>query len=118
MFREVTQLMDIISMDFNSIVFNPRYIVASVMFTTLCLNLLDISINENILIETFQSDKIFANLFKEFIKESMNIEYNEILSTIRFCSKYLNLKFIYDLPLSVQINPDIDDVNKINLGYI
>jgi hypothetical protein len=117
-YREITQLIDIIAMDYYSICFSPRYIVASTIFLSLCLNLLDSDINGEIIVQTLYADKQFVNLFKEFLKESMNLEYEDILPAIQYCSKYINLKFTYDLPLSVQINPGIDEVNKINPGNI
>jgi hypothetical protein len=117
-FREVTQLIDIIAMDYSYLCFSPRYLVASTIYLGLCLNILDSELNEEVILNTINSEKQFVILFKEFIKESMNFEYQEILHSIRFCSKYINLKFNYDLPLSVQINPDIDEVKYFNLGYI
>lgn len=122
-YREVAQLIDIYAVDYNSLIYSSRHLVACAIFLVLCFNLyIPYFMPENI--NKFDFDKQFyiefikdqtsmhknfVDVYGEFLHQSFNISFGEIIDTLVYCSKFLNFEFSYDLPLIVQTNSDISD---------
>jgi hypothetical protein len=87
------------------------------MFLILLINLIE-SFNKNKLDEIFFFKFIFEggeyqeiiDDYEEFLKLSFNFCYGDIMSSLVYCSRFINLKFSYDLPIVLNNKSEIDNV--------
>ena len=106
-FRKISQLIDIMTLDFYSYNFEPRILIAASFFILLChnyklnYNFAKKKINNNSLL----SDLLF-NLYDKFITQSFDYNFNDdrIQKAIKYCYNYINFPFIFDLPLLYQVH--------------
>ena len=106
-FRKISQLIDIMTLDFYSYNFEPRILIAASFFVLLChnyklnYNFAKRKINNNSLL----SDLLF-NLYNKFITQSFDYNFgdNRIQKAIKYCYNYINFPFIFDLPLLYQVH--------------
>jgi hypothetical protein len=120
-YREITQLIDVIVLDYLSLRYHSRYIVASCIFLTLCMNLeiiyftkaernaytFDEEFYINLLNEAEDSsNRYLVDIYSSFLHQSFNMSFEDILETVVYCSKFIHFEFTYDLPLVMQTNPN------------
>jgi hypothetical protein len=125
-YREVTQLIDVITLDYASLKYNSRYIVASCIFLVLCINFEVVYFTKNEM-NAYQFDEEFyisllnepetqhrylIDIYSSFLHQSFNISFEDILATLVFCSKFIHFEFNYDLPLVMTTNSEaVDNVH-------
>ena len=106
-FRKITQLIDIMTLDFDSYKIEPRVLIASAFFALLCINY---KLKYNFVKKKFENNtplsKLLFELFEKFITQSFDYNFYEdrIQRGIKYCYNYINFPFIFDLPLLYQIH--------------
>jgi hypothetical protein len=123
-YREVTQLIDLCVLDYISLKYNNRKLVASAIFITLCINLeveyfqkeininnVDLTFWKDFLEEVNWSYSYIIDTFSIFLTQSFNFKFYDILNELVYMSKFLNFNFTYELPLILQNNSESENVN-------
>ena len=106
-FRKISQLIDIMTLDFDSYKIEPRVLIASAFFILLCINY---KLKYNFLKKKFENNtslsKLLFVLFEKFITQSFDYDFYEdrVQRGIKYCYKYINFPFIFDLPLLYQVH--------------
>jgi hypothetical protein len=130
LFRKVTQLIDIISLDYMKLNFTNREVVASSLILTLLENSEIISINNSSIITSKQIQKftssnnrpevvILCSTFNDFLFQSFNFKLEDLDSSLKFVQKYIAFlgEAVVDIPLTVQMAPE-DDTEINNVSFI
>jgi len=117
-YRQATQLIDAFITDFNHINFQIRHLVASVILIIICIFYEVPYFIQGSHLNNFKFDEVFYNelfynmpeyeniinhVFGEFLNQSFNITYDEIIPALVYSSKYIFFEFSYDLPLIIQL---------------
>lgn len=116
-YRQATQLIDGFLTDYNHIKYQTRHLIASVIFIIICIYYEIpyftsskeemINLDENFFSQFFygmpEFDFLVKNVFGEFLNQSFNINFEDILPACVYCSKFINYEFTYDLPLIIQL---------------
>ena len=111
-FRKITQLIDIMELDFNSYNYEPRILVAISFFIILCNKY---NLNYDFNKKKFDKNKIqnlselIIDIYSKFIAQSFDFGFNnEMLQKgIKyFYNNYINFEFTFDLPLIYQVHPE------------
>ena len=111
-FRKITQLIDIMELDFHSYNYEPRILVAISFFIILC--------NKYNLIYDFTKKKFERNknpdlselifdIYTKFISQSFDFDFNNenLQKGIKYYyNNFINFEFIFDLPLIYQVHPE------------
>jgi hypothetical protein len=106
-FRKISQLIDIMTLDFYSYNFEPRKLIAASFFILLCHNY---KLNYNFTKRKINNNTILSNLlfnlYNKFITQSFDYNFNDerIQKAIKYCYNYINFPFIFDLPLLYQVH--------------
>lgn len=131
MYRQVTQFIDLFVVDYNSLSYSIRHLVASAMLLTLCINFnLEVFMKENINKYIFDINffrellkinekslatpsDILVHVFLDFLYMSFNLRYEDILESLSYAGQFLNFEFDYALPLIIQNNNGLlENVNN------
>ena len=101
-YRKVTQLIDLYSLDVDSIKYNMQYLVVGAML--------------NVLIENYSQEKFdidsnlnYIKVFRLFIQESFGEDVyrsKEFRKGINYCMRFQGVEFKFDIPLYYQANED------------
>ena len=101
-YRKVTQLIDLYSLDADSIKYNMQYLVVGAML--------------NVLIENYSQEKFdidsnlnYIKVFRLFIQESFGEDVyrsKEFRKGINYCMRFQGVEFKFDIPLYYQANED------------
>jgi len=71
--------------------------------------------------ELFNSEKfkiIFKKIFGEFLDQSFNLVFEDIIPACIYCSKFLEFEFSYDYPLIIQAkNKQLENVIKFFFNF-
>ena len=111
-FRKITQLIDIMELDFNSYNYEPRILVAISFFIILC-NKYNLRYDFNK--KKFDKNKnpnlseLILDIYSKFIAQSFDFDFNnEMLQKgIKyFYNNYIKFEFTFDLPLIYQVHPE------------
>ena len=111
-FRKITQLIDIMELDFNSYNYEPRILVAISFFIILCNKY---NLNYDFNKKKFDKNKnpnlseLIIDIYSKFIAQSFDFGFNnEMLQKgIKyFYNNYINFEFTFDLPLIYQVHPE------------
>jgi hypothetical protein len=110
-FRQITQLTDVIVLDINYLNFSLRELVAACLFITIGknLNIFDKpgELNDMTYLLKVSRNNYFADIFSEFLHQSFGFTIQCIYLAIIFVSKFTKLNFSTELPLIAQTNEDI-----------
>lgn len=114
-YRQITQMIDLIVLDINYLSFSLREIIAACLFIVIGenLNTFDSSgelSSMNYLLKVTKNN-YFAELFTEFLNQSFGFNMQSIYLAIIFASKFMKFKFSTELPLIAQTDEDL--VNKV-----
>jgi hypothetical protein len=106
-FRKISQLIDIMTLDYYSYNFEPRRLIAACFFVLICYNY---KFKYNFVKKKFENNtplsNLFFNLYKKFITQSFDYDFEDekIQKAIKYTYNYINFPFIYDLPLLYQVH--------------
>lgn len=107
-FREVMQILDLIMLDYDSLKYKPRGIIASILYLIIGIHVQEFTI-EMIWQEFIVSSNRFLNfaeeynwLYNDFICLSFGFQINELVPTIQYICSFMSIPFNYDLPQSAE----------------
>ncbi|MCQ2819673.1 MAG: hypothetical protein MJ252_20605 [archaeon] len=119
-FRRITQMLDLILLDFHSEKFKDRYLIAALIYVCLILNYNFEYDFENKKYFGAEEEKFDAinKVYSNFLNQSFDFELyeQELIDAITFCGKFKDFDFSYDLPLLYQVEEnDLETVKYIYL---
>ena len=106
-FRKISQLIDIMTLDFYSYNFEPRILIAACFFVLICYNY---KFKYNFVKKKLENNTPLSNLlfdlYDKFITQSFDYNFNDqnVQKAIQYCYNYINFPFIFDLPLLYQVH--------------
>jgi hypothetical protein len=130
-YRQATQLIDAFLTDFDHVKFQTRHLIASVIFIIVCIfyeipyfvsnsaNQNNFKFDENFYMELFYNmpeyEIIINQVFGEFLNQSFNISFEDIIPALIYASNYIFFDFAFDLPLIIQLkNEQFENVSLLN----
>lgn len=129
LYRKVTQLVDLISLDYTKLKFTNREIVASALILTLLENCEIISLNSRIEFDSkfikkmaFSNKKseivLLCSTFNDFLFQSFNFKLEDLDSSLKYVQNYLGFlaDAVVDIPLTVQMAAEDDtEINNVSI---
>ena len=106
-FRKITQLIDIMTLDYYSYNFEPRILISACFFIVLCYNY---KLKYNFVTKKIENNSNLSNLlfylYEKFITQSFDYSFydEKIQKAIKYCYKYMDFPFVFDLPLLYQVH--------------
>ena len=117
-FRKISQLIDIMSLDFHSYFFDQRLLIAISFFIILCHKY---NLKYNFVKKKFDNNKnpklsnLMLDIYTKFILQSFDYDFNDdiLQKGIKYYyNNYNNFNYVFDLPLFYQVHPDKLDVDS------
>jgi hypothetical protein len=129
-YRQATQLIDTFLTDCNHLKFKTRHLIASVILIIICIyyeipyfinsfaSQNNFRLDENFYLDFYYNmpefELIINQVFGEFLNQSFNITFEDIIPALVYCSNYIFFDFSYDLPLIIQMkNEQFENVNFV-----
>ena len=124
-FRKISQLIDIMALDFNSYFYDQRLLIAISFFIILCNKY---NLKYNFTKKTFENknnpklNDLMLDIYTKFILQSFDYNFDDdiLQKGIKyFYNNYNNFNFVFGLPLFYQVHPDKlnDDSYEDFLSY-
>ena len=128
-YRQATQLIDALLTDYNHLKLQQRHLIAAVIFIVISLfyefpfftqeQFPTISFNEDFFIQLYKSKEfgiIINQVFGEFLSQSFNFTFEDIIPACVYCSNYVFFEFTFDLPLIIQLkNEQFENVKFFSI---
>ena len=117
-FRKISQLIDIMSLDFHSYFYDQRLLIAISFFIILCHKY---NLKYNFIMKKFDNNKnpklsnLMLDIYTKFILQSFDYDFNDdiLQKGIKYYyNNYNNFNYVFDLPLFYQVHPDKLDVDS------
>ena len=117
-FRKISQLIDIMSLDFHSYFYDQRLLIAISFFIILCHKY---NLKYNFMKKKFENNKnpklsnLMLDIYTKFILQSFDYDFNDdiLQKGIKYYyNNYNNFNYVFDLPLFYQVHPDKLDVDS------
>ena len=117
-FRKISQLIDIMSIDFHSYFYDQRLLIAISFFIILCHKY---NLKYNFVKKKFENNKnpklsnLMLDIYTKFILQSFDYDFNDdiLQKGIKYYYyNYNNFNYVFDLPLFYQVHPDKLDVDS------
>ena len=117
-FRKISQLIDIMSLDFHSYFYDQRLLIAISFFIILCHKY---NLKYNFVKKKFDNNKnpklsnLMLDIYTKFILQSFDYDFNDdiLQKGIKYYyNNYNNFNYVFDLPLFYQVHPDKLDVDS------
>ena len=117
-FRKISQLIDIMSLDFHSYFYDQRLLIAISFFIILCNKY---NWKYNFIKKKFDNNKnpklsnLMLDIYTKFILQSFDYDFNDdiLQKGIKYYyNNYNNFNYVFDLPLFYQVHPDKLDVDS------
>lgn len=118
-YRQATQLIDALVTDYNHLKFEQRHLIAAVIFIIISIYYelplfckdkksenSQIRINEEFFINLKDSkdfEILLDKVFGEFLSQSFNFYWKDIIPACLYCYNYVFFEYSYDLPLIIQL---------------
>ena len=111
-FRKISQLIDLMALDFNSYFYDQRVLIAISFFIILCNKY---NLKYNFAKKKFEKNNnsklanLMMDIYTKFILQSFDYDFNNdsLQKGIKyFYNNYINFNFVFDLPLFYQVHPD------------
>ena len=111
-FRKISQLIDIMALDFNSYFYDQRLLIAISFFIILCNKY---NLRYNFTKKTFENNNnpklnnLMLDIYTKFILQSFDYNFDDdsLQKGIKyFYNNYNNFNFVFGLPLFYQVHPD------------
>lgn len=122
-FRDVMQIIDLIILDHNCLLYQPRGLVVSIMFLVLGIHVGVFEIqkiwNEFVYSSNgfLDTNSEFNQLFIEFIFLSFGYQLHDLAPTIQYVSSFMSIPFNYDMPMYCQNNNALEGHFEEFLSY-
>lgn len=114
-FRKVTELIDLISLDYHSLGYTQRFLVGGSIFTVMCLNYaLEYNFDRKTFKEDNERSQTVWDVFCNFVSQSFDVDVNdeEFFECMSYCYKFKQFDFNYELPLIYQVEEnEVDNGN-------
>lgn len=125
-YRHATQILDAILTDYYHLSFDKRHLIATIIFIIFCkfheisifndkLISINFDFNEEFYLDLFNKNEynfIFKNIFWEFLDQSFNFQFEDIVPSCVYCSKFLSYDFNYEYPLIIKARSEkLENVN-------
>ena len=121
MFREMMQILDIVVLDADTLQYQPRVLVGSVMYLILSMHYDVLDVHAIVGRVGYYSDYLepneFNSLFAMFLEQSFSFELAELLPTIQYVSDVFKVPFAYDIPKLNSRHQSNDDHYEEFLAY-
>lgn len=125
-YRKMAQVIDLCALTEGSLSYDSRSLVACGILIVLMLNydsaLIDVMTSEQLDNDFFysllQNSKEYIGVYREFIKQSFNFEWNdsELIHSMIHVGRFIKYNFKYDVPLVYQIsNAEIENVSEYSV---
>lgn len=109
-FREMFQMIDVLLLETDTMLYKPRPIIASLMYIVLGKNSAVFSLET--VLEYFPNSSFFLldetnpfnELFSDFLIRSFKFKLVDLLPTIQFVSKFFSVPVSIELPVAVRVN--------------
>ena len=115
-FRKICQLIDIMALDYYSYNYEPRLLISASFFIILCNKYsLKYNFNKKKFDNNSKLSEMLLDIYTEFILQSFDYNFNNdnLQKVIKyFYTNYLDLQFVFDLPLLYQIHPNKIDTDS------
>ena len=111
-FRKISQLIDIMALDFNSYFYDQRLLIAISFFIILCNKY---NLKYNFTKKIFENNNnpklndLMLDIYTKFILQSFDYNFDDdiLQKGIKyFYNNYINFNFVFGLPLFYQVHPD------------
>jgi len=102
-YRDFTQIIDVVMLDYETLQYKQRVMVASLLFLLLG-DYYKIFTKKEIVQEFGNTSKVLFNfpqytfLFSEFLENYLGFTLYEMLPTIQYLSQFFDVEFLYELP--------------------
>ena len=109
-YRKISQLVDIIILDYYSYNFDSRILMAVCLLVIICINYnLDYNFHKKNLKQKTEFSKYIFNVYIQFINQSFDFNFfdKKIQRALEYVYQFKKFNFNYDLPLYYQINQDM-----------
>lgn len=122
-FREVMQIIDLIVLEYSSLQYKPRGLVAAVLYLILGLHVGEFSIE--LIWSTFvysssrflDQNSMYNLLFMDFLYLSFGFQLHDLAPTIQYVSSFMGIPFNYDMPMYVQNKNSVEGHYEEFLSY-
>ena len=131
-YRQAMQLIDAVLTDYNHIKYQPRHLIANVLLIVICIFyeipyfsgnkqegfIFDANFFYELFYKMPEYEIIITNVFGEFLSQSFNINFEDIIDACVYSSKFIYYDFSYELPLVIQIkNEQFENVKNFFLFF-
>ena len=114
-FRKISQIVDLIAIDYFSLNLEKRFLIAGAIFDVICINYnIEFDLNENKIINFNEKNNVIIEIFKDFLQQSFDLSFDDekIKNVFEFCYKFKFFSFNFDLPLIYQVEQnDVENDN-------
>jgi hypothetical protein len=122
-FREVMQIVDLMMLDHNWLLYKPRGLIASVMFLILGIHVGEFDVQKIWSEFVYSSNafldpgSMFNQLFIEFWYLCFGFQLYDLAPTIQYVSSFMSIPFNYDMPMYAQNKNALDGHFEEFLSY-
>ena len=109
-YRKISQLVDIIILDYYSYNFEPRVLMAVCLLLIICINYnLDYNFKKKNFKQKTEFSQYIFDVYIQFINQSFDFDFYDktIQKALEYVYKFKNFNFSYELPLLYQIHQDM-----------
>ena len=109
-YRKISQLIDIIILDYYSYNFKPRVLMSVCLLVIICINYnLDYDFKKKNFKQKTEFSQCIFDVYIQFINQSFDFNFYDknIQKALEYVYKFKNFNFSYELPLLYQIHQDI-----------
>ena len=114
-FRKISQIVDLIAIDYYALNLEKRFLIAGAIFDVICINYnIEFDLNENKIINFNEKNNVIIEIFKDFLQQSFDLNFDDekIKNIFEFCYKLKYFSFNFDLPLIYQVEQnDVENDN-------
>ena len=109
-YRKISQLIDIIILDYYSYNFKPRVLMSVCLLVIICINYnLDYDFKKKNFKQKTEFSQYIFDVYVQFINQSFDFNFYDksIQKALEYVYKFKNFNFSYELPLLYQIHQDM-----------
>lgn len=113
-FREVTQILDLLLLNIQSLQYDITSLVVSVIYLVMGQASQKITRNEiinyNCTFQPFENDEAmkFNQIFSSFLKEHLSITFDDLKSCFKYLAPYFEVGFCFEAPSTIKENSNLE----------
>lgn len=123
-FREVTQILDLLLLNTQSLQFDITSLVVSVIFLVMGQASQKLTRNEiinyNCTFQPFENNETqkFNQIFSSFLEEHLSVTLNDLKSSFKYLTPYFEVEFCFEAPSTIKENPELEyKVTNFNKSF-